>query len=44
MSGNKDWESQLEAQLFALQDTAYRDFNRSLIPGSLQAEMIGARI
>ena len=43
MSGNKDWESQLEAQLFALQDPAYRDFNRSLLPG-LRAELIGVRI
>lgn len=43
MSGNMDWESQLEAQLFALQDPAYRDFNRSLLPG-LRAELIGVRI
>ena len=43
MSGNMDWESQLEAQLFTLQDPAYRDFNRSLLPG-LRAELIGVRI
>ena len=41
--GNTEMKTELQKQLFALQDPGYREFHAGLIPGSPKEDIIGSR-